>query len=465
MALDPTDIEYGLSLLAGRQQRDLRYHSYYEGDVDLSFIPSRARSEVRRILKGLNYNRCRTVVDAIADRTTVTGWKSEGDGNDTTIQRALTIWDRNRMDNRQNEIVKEAFRCADGYVIVWPDGRPGPTNGLARIYPNRSHVVTVVYDSDEPDHVAFALKCWRVERGPDKGKWRLTTYEPDVLTRYITSGKTDTFPVKANKFTTYTDEDETGPETENPYGVVPVIHFGNDADTGGYGTSELADVVGLQDGLNNSIINRVIGEEYVSFRQKWAAGIEVEEDPVTGQKIAPFQNGMDKLWIAEDPNARFGDFSASDMTQFLAIEDNWDLKIARVSRVPIHWLNQSGSFPSGESLKTAEAPFVSKVRDRQLSFTDPYRQVMALALRIEGVADDQATAISPVWMSPESRSEREKYELAQFQKSLGIPDEKIWGDLGYSPEEIVVMLDQKQAAAQRQQEMFAASFDRGQTLP
>jgi len=463
MALDPSDIDYGLSLLKGRQARDLRYHSYYSGDADLSFIPNRARSEVRRILRGLNYNRCKGVVDALADRTTVTSWKSEGAASDETIKAALDIWDRNRMDNRQNEIVKEAFRCADGYVIVWPDDRPGPNTGKARIYPNRSHVVTVVYDAAEPDHVDFAVKVWRNERGANKGKWQLTVYESDWIRRYITTSKSDEFPVKFSKFTQFTDDGQ--PEVENPYGIVPVVHFGNDADTGGYGTSELADVIGLQDGLNNSIINRVIGEEYVSFRQKWAAGIEVEEDPVTGAKIAPFQGGMDKLWVAEDPNARFGDFSASDMTQFLSIEDNWDTKIARVSRVPVHWLNQTGDFPSGEALKTAETPFVSKVRDRQLSFTDPYRQVMALALRIEGIADDQAKAVSPVWMSPESRSEREMYEIAQYQKSLGIPDERIWSGLGFGPEEIAAMLVQKAEAAQRQQEIFMQSFDRGQNIP
>lgn len=461
MALDAADIEYGLKMLADRQASDRKFHNYYEGLADLSFIPSRARHEVRRVLRGLNYNRCRGVVDALADRTTVTGWKSEGKTDaKATVQQMTSIWDRNRMDNRQNEIVKEAFRCGDGYVIVWPDSRDGPTKGLARIYPNRSHVVTVVYDSEEPDHVDFAVKCWRVDRGAGKGKWRVTTYGPDFVSRYITRSKSDEFPIKANKLVEFTDDGQF--ETDNPTpGIVPVVHFGNDADTGSFGTSELTDVVGLQDGLNNSIINRVLGEEWVSFRQKWAVGLEVEEDPVTGAKVAPFQGGMSKLWVAEDPNVKFGDFEASDMTQFLGIEDNWDMKIARVSRVPVHWLNQTGDFPSGEALKTAETPFVSKVKDRQGSFSDPYRQVAALALRIEGVADEVAASIVPVWMPAESRSEREKYEIAQYQKSIGVPDEVIWADLGKTPEEIAAMVELKNQAAQRQQDAFARALNGG----
>jgi hypothetical protein len=67
-------------------------------------------------------------------------------------------------------------------------------------------------------------------------------------------------------------------------------------------------------------------------------------------------------------------------------------------------------------------------------------------------------------MSAESRSEREKYEIAQFQKSVGIPDEMIWTKLGYSQDEITEMTRLKAEAAQRQQDMFAASFDRGGNL-
>lgn len=462
MAVDAVDIEYALSLLKARQVTDRKYARYYDGKFDLAFASRSFHQAFGSWLKQIGYNRCRSVVDAFADRTTVTGWDIPN-GSEDLVKQAQDVWARNNMSNRQNEIVKEAFRSGDGYVHVWPDEE----TGLARLYMNPAHCMVVVYDDEYPDHVDYAVKCWQVGRGPDKGKWRLTTYDPTQIVRLISMNKTDTYPEKYNKFGSYTDDDQ--PEVTNPLGEVPIVHFGNDADTGGYGTSELSDVVPLQDGANKALADMLVASEFVAYPQRYAIGVDEERDPVTGQVINPFVPGANRLWTIEgssgdDQPVSFGQFNPADMTQFIDVQDSWDMKIARVSRVPVHWLNQSGDFPSGESLKTAEAQYVSKVIDRQGSFSSPYSRVQQYALRFEGAGIDEVAAIKPLWMPAESRSEREKYEIAQFKKSLGFPDEIIWADLGRTTEEIAEMVRLKAEAAQRQQEMFTRSFNRDTTL-
>jgi hypothetical protein len=41
--------------------------------------------------------------------------------------------------------------------------------------------------------------------------------------------------------------------------------------------------------------------KYGAFRQRWAAGLEVDEDPITGQKIQPFKLDIKSLWTTADP--------------------------------------------------------------------------------------------------------------------------------------------------------------------
>src|SRR5207248_10001232 len=84
----------------------------------------------------------------------------------------------------------------------------------------------------------------------------------------------------------------------NPYGIVPVFHFANNADIGAFGQSELRAALPIQDGLNKSILDMLVAMEFSAFRQRWIAGLEVDTDPATGKQILPFQPGVERLWVA-----------------------------------------------------------------------------------------------------------------------------------------------------------------------
>jgi hypothetical protein len=58
----------------------------------------------------------------------------------------------------------------------------------------------------------------------------------------------------------------------NPYGVVPVFHFANNADLGMTGRSELEAAMPVQDGLNKSVLDMLVAMEFSAYRQRWAAG-------------------------------------------------------------------------------------------------------------------------------------------------------------------------------------------------
>lgn len=453
---EPIDIADALEILAAKRPHYERYHRYYHGDPDTHFASDAYRATFAKLLKRLRYNRCQSVVDAIADRLQIESWQLEGDqDNETGGQPAQDEWARARGDMVQGLVHVEALRSGDAYLIVWPSPDDEATP-LWRV--QRADSCFVVAD-DETAAPVMAIKCWRVERGPLAGYWRLTIYDEQVITRWVTSKKSDRQPVKAASFVPYEDDD--GYEGRNPYGIVPVFHFPNNPQfQGECGISELEDVIPLQDGLNYSVWQQMIGAEYVSLPQRWATGVEPMIDPFTGQTVDAFTPGVDRLWQVANEASAFGQFPDANLSQFIELQDSWDQKISRVSRVPVHWLGMQGDFPSGEALKTAESPFVAKLRDRQLAFGDAWERAMRLALTITGVAETSA-AVTPVWASPEPRSELEGLQNAQLQQNVGIPQEQIWRELGYTEDQISEFARMNEEAAQRKAEQFAVQFGQG----
>ncbi len=463
-AIAPADIESALECLRSRQADYARYRDYYDGRHRLQFATDAFQAAFGSMFRTMAYNRARSVVDAYTNRLQVTGWESPGvkpketglleePPDDVLGNAAMVIWERTRMPKRQGELFAEAMRSGDAYLIVWPDDE-----GNARLDINRGHLIHPVYDDERPEQMLFAVKAWPVSMGEYREHWRVTVYEPDGITRWITKSKSQEMPRTWKVLIPYADDGEA--ETDNPWGVVPVFHLGNNADTGQCGTSELVDVIPLQDALNKNINDMLVVSEYAAYPQRYAVGVAPTINHQTNEEEEPFKPGVDRLWAVSDEAAKFGQFDPTDLGQFTNVQDAWDLKISRVSFVPVHWLSMSGTPPSGESLKTAEGPFVAKVLDRQTAFGDTLSAAMNLALRMEGAGED--AAVVPIWQSAETRSDLDMLQQAAMKKALGIPDEQIWAELGYSVGEIAEFSAINEAAAQKQQELFAQSFDRGQ---
>jgi hypothetical protein len=203
----------------------------------------------------------------------------------------------------------------------------------------------------------------------------------------------------------------------------------------------------------------LIAGEYIAFPQRWVTGVAPERNPYTNEEEEQFKAAVDRIWGVMEPDARFGQFDAANMSQYTDSQDSWDLKISRVSFVPVHWLSMTGNFPSGESLKTAEGPFVGKGTGKQADLGGELSPMMSFALQVEG--SPEGSVVAPIWKTFESRSETEALNQAAMKKTLGIPDDQIWAELGYSQEEIAEFTEKADAKRQQQMDQFSQSFDRG----
>src|SRR5690606_26857169 len=203
----------------------------------------------------------------------------------------------------------------------------------------------------------------------------------------------------------------------------------NNADIGEPGRSELEPAIPIQDGLNKSVLDMLVAMEYCAYRQRWAAGIEIAYD-TDGMPVPPFSAGVDHLWVAQDPNTRFGEFSDANLDQFLKVKESFRVDIASVTGTPLHYLQpQNKTLASGEALKKSETRFIAKIRDRQNSFGRVWEDAIAFALHIEGAGE--GISLAAQWEDPAPITERELLENIRLKREIGLPRETALAEAGY----------------------------------
>jgi hypothetical protein len=163
------------------------------------------------------------------------------------------------------------------------------------------------------------------------------------------------------------------------------------------------------------------------------------------------------LWTVGNDKAKFGQFESGNLDQFLKVQDSFRSEIARVSGTPLHYLMlQTGDFPSGEAMKTAEARFLAKVRDRQTSFGGEWESAMALALQIEGSAET-ASQMFVQWADPAPASEKERLEALTIKQGLGVTETQLLTEAGYGAADIVRMQAEREIETANAERQFNAA--------
>ncbi|MBK6750900.1 MAG: phage portal protein [Acidobacteria bacterium] len=430
-------IEEAIESFRGNAARYARSERYYGGNHDLAFATDKFRNAFGSLFREFALNLCPAVCEAVRDKLRVVGFGVDGISAGGEMQAAGVrsdanrIWNANRMRIRAGEVHKEVLICADAYMIVWPDEA-----GNAVMYPNGAASVTVTYDDEQPGKIVRAAKYWR---GADK-RIRLNLFYPDSIEKYVSKETSEGSLFDAAEFVPFVEKERTTPSAQsgghpsfvrrgasepeignpqsairNPYGIVPVFHFANNAGIGAFGRSELDAAIPIQDGLNKSMLDMLVAMEYSAFRQRWAAGIEVEVDN-DGKVVPPFTAGVDHLWISQNADATFGDFATANLEQFLKVKDSFRGDIASVTGTPLHYFMQSQTrnTASGEALRKAETRFVAKVRDRQESFGQIWADAMQFALTIEGKGS--GVQLITDWEDPAPMSDKEFLENILLKK-------------------------------------------------
>ncbi len=471
-------IEQAIEIFRKNAVRYARTERYYNGRHDLAFATEKFQNAFGSLFREFAMNLCPAICDAVRDKLRITGFSVDEVGKSNAFTReaknftpegvTLTkdisrIWNDNAMRTRAGELHKEAVKNGDAYAIVWPNER-----GEVTIYPNSAASSTVVYDEESPGKIRWAAKYWKT----GTKHTRINLFYPDRIEKYISAKTGEMWLPDAKEFIECGSRNaECGNEENppaamsgsrtvwdkkipnsalripqspipNPYGVVPVFHFANNADVGRCGISELEAAIPVQDGLNKSVLDMLVAMEFCAYRQRWAAGIEIEYD-ADGKPKEPFVAGIDHLWITQNPDARFGDFEAANLDQFLKVKDSFRIDMASVTGTPLYYLMpHTKGFPSGESLRKAETRFLAKVRDRQQSFGQVWAALMSFALMATGRG--QGIRLITDWEDPAPTEEREFLQNILLKKRIGISDEQALREAGYGDADVERMVGGRQ---------------------
>jgi hypothetical protein len=93
-------------------------------------------------------------------------------------------------------------------------------------------------------------------------------------------------------------------------------------------------------------------------------------------------------------------------------------------------------------MKSAEARFSKKIRDKQTSFGNVWEDALTFALEIEGADLPDPFDLNAFWVTPTPRSEEEFARTLTMKQAMGVPQRQLWKELGYSDDEIELMLEE-----------------------
>ena len=442
------DIAWALARIKPRIEDVALLDGYYNGDHRIAFTATEKwRTQFGKLIKSLNSNYCPAVIDAMVDRLRLADLTILDNGNpDEALTDALgATFAENRFDRRAGMMHALAARHGEAFLLVWPH----PDTDRPAYYPHDAAHMVCRYDVERPLEIEVAAKVWMEGR-----RARITLYYRDRVERWATRSTYTGLPVNEKGFTPYSEDGE--PDVfANPYGRVPIVPFLNNTTDGMAGRSELIDVIPIQDLLNKAIADMFVNMEFAGFPQRWATGLAAEEkDPITGENLYPYVSGVERIFTSDSPETQFGQFMATDLTQFVSVQDSVRSDIARVSRTPIHYLLLTGAFPSGEALHVADAPLRAKIADRQDEHGGSWEDVALLtavvagAIRPEGLEPYGAEA---TWRDTDPSGAQSRAAYATIIRTdLDSSEAEAWRTLGWDDAKI------EQVRAERDEEGLEA---------
>jgi hypothetical protein len=241
----------------------------------------------------------------------------------------------------------------------------------------------------------------------------------------------------------------------NPIGAVPVVCFANwwgrRILNSVEGESELQDLIPIVDALNKILLDAVVTSEFYSRPKRWVTGLELtyQKDPATGLDVLdadgnpipinPFGTSDSlRLYQAENPEVRFGEFGTADLAGYQSLTANLIEKASAVSCLPAHYLGiVSSQPPSADGIRAAEASLVSRVIGKLRLFAPCWARVAALEVALRTGANVDQVDAEAIYASPETRTPAQDADEAAKLGALGVPLSVILSKvLGWSPTEV-----------------------------
>ncbi|GAA2609559.1 phage portal protein [Actinomadura fulvescens] len=210
---------------------------------------------------------------------------------------------------------------------------------------------------------------------------------------------------------------------------VPWVRFRDRLDDEAQGV--IRPLISLQNRVNASVFYLLMALHYASFRQRWATGLVIPRDeqemlpdgtenPNFGKPIEPFKAAVNRLWISENGDSKFGDFDQTDVTGHLAAIASAVGTLISIGRSsPLLASGNSISNVAIESIAALNASMNSQIDSFKMNFGESWEAVLALS----GASDPSARVR---WRDTEPRSFSQIVDGLVKLHQMGAPAEGLF---------------------------------------
>lgn len=421
------DLKIAWKQIAGKQVDQKRCFDYYDGHQPLAYTTKRLREIFKDFQMQFSANWCAVVIDAVLDRLNLLGMVDD----EAAAEKFKPWWDSVEVGTEIRLIHEYALVTGEAFGTIWPD----ETTSLPEIYANDPRVCHMQYDGENPRTPLWAAKFWTA----NDGKYRATLYYPDRLQYWHTN--------KQRKSVSSADAFTLEDEAENPYDQLPVFHWRIHARRT---KSDLDPVRPLQDAINKLLADMMVAAEYGAFKQRYI----ISDSETKGQ----IKNAPNEIWDLPEGSSA-GEFSATDLVNYLSAIENLVGEIGSITRTPRHFFLATSGQASGDALLAQEAPLVAKVHDRQQALTPTWRSAFQFVAELMGGDRDQ---IIPQWGPAAVIPPLTRATILQTYRNAGVPLAAALRAVGYDPQEIQTIMDEQKTEEQARRESLGEMIAQAQ---
>lgn len=392
--------------------QDERWDRYYEGAQRLQHLGLAVPPELRKFETIVNWPRL--YLDAIEQRQDVKTILRPGEiDSDPWLQELY--WANNlaaelTLYRKDKYVYGRAFLCAGS-------NEASPEHPLITVESPREMTVQVDARSRQ---LSSALRLYNVVNGEAQNA---TVYLPNSTTWLVKEhGKW----VEASE-----------PDNHN-MGRLPIVMGLNRRRTGKWsGTSEMADVIGLTDAAARSLTNLQVAQETHAVPARWAAGMAKGDFADTDGNLLPaWEAYYGAVWATENENAKFGQFSASDLKNFHATVELYATQVAAMTGLPADYFGINTTNPPGEgAIRANESRMVKNVERKNTEEGTELGWALGIAERIRTGEWPVGNRVEVQYHDPGTPTFAQKADA--LQKLAGgksiISVEGAWDELGWSP--------------------------------
>jgi len=428
-----TDPEHAYDALTEKRARYDLLYAYYEGNQPLVYSTERLSDIFRKIEARWVQNWVSVVVDAALERLTFKGFEVDetAGGTPEASKRLMTLAAGTDLEIEAYDAHKDALITGEGFLLAWPDEE----NGFD-LYANDPRMVHMFYEPDRPKVPEFAAKWWAAEGATLLNLYYLDRIEHWVGPKNPRSGRSF-LPLEDGGLDERGEPIPSEPVEENPYGTIPVFHFRMSRRGPG---GEIGRLTSPQDGVNKLLADMMVTSEFGSFPQRWA---------ITEQDTSKLKIGPGQLWSFTPGDegvqpTQVGSFDSADPRNYTEPLNMLATHIAIISRTPKHYFYGQGGDPSGEALIAMEAPLTKKCQHYSELFGQVWRELGAFLLDASGISVPPGT-ISAVWDTMDTQQPLNTTTALVNYIKAGLPLATALRELGWGPDEIAQMEDDKAA--------------------